>query len=184
MVHDGTLGDLLIPPLFNLIGERDAPIVIRVSTLSILAQCVDVNPQAVTAYCGSIRRAMLDLLEIESLHAQKQYSESKKNITIPDDQPVTTDPKVAEFRRAALHLLGVLLRDTVRQKYAAEEKVQRSALQGPAVSITRAPHDQTVELLDQDSMRRIDSVLGYVSATDVDSVVRFMAQELLELMHS
>jgi hypothetical protein len=128
-------------------------------------------------------RAMLDLLEIESIHAQKQQAETKADIKISDDQPTTTDPKVAEFRRAALHLLGSLIRDSIRQKYAAQEEGQRYLSHGPAVSVPRnVPH--RVADTNEPPLERINSVLGYISSTDVDSVVRFMAQELLELLHS
>jgi hypothetical protein len=155
------------------------------STLSILAQCVDTNPQAVSPYRSRLLNAMLDLLQIESLHAQKQVSaDSKSSTTSPDSEPTTTDPKIAEFRRAALHLLEMLVRSTIHERYSKHEELYRVSMNVPSISFPSTSSNKPVEPLDKETLQRMSVVLGYVSAIDVDSVVRFMAKELLEMIHS
>jgi len=176
--------DILIPPLFNLVGEKDVPTLLRISSISVLTQCVDTNSQAVSTYRPRMLNAMLDLLHIESLQAQKQISPNSAGISNTDNQPTTTDPKVAEFRRAALHLLGMLIKSSVLETFSREEEFNRPTMKIPTISLPSKLPNKPTDALEDETRERMSVVLGYISATDVDSVVRFMAKELLEMMHS
>lgn len=178
-------GELLFAPLFNLVGERDAPVLIRISAISLLAHCVTINPNSVAPYRVDLVNSMLDLLQIESLHAQRQSLEGTAASDETDKFPQTTDSKVAEFRRAALHLLELLIKDAVSSYQFKEEQLYRPTSMPLTITKSttrRVPHD--ADALGQETFTKIDAVLGYISATDVDAVVRLMAKESLEMMHS
>lgn len=174
------LGDILVPPLFNLIGG-DTPTLIRISTISILAQCVDTNPYSVLAYRKDMMNAMLDLLQIESVRAQKQAPLKEPTV---DEEPTTLDPKVAEFRRAALHLLGMLLKASVNESHAEEETLYRTTQMAPTIRLSPKASSKSSGSLARETVQRLTSTLGYVASTDVDSTVRFMANEILETLMS
>jgi hypothetical protein len=90
---------------------------------------------------------MIDLLQIESTTAS----------TAEETDPTSMDSKLPPFRRAALHFLGLLIRETTKQLYESS-------------------HVEFSGIL----LRRIKTTLAYVASTDGDAVVRVMAREAVE----
>ncbi|KAH8118805.1 hypothetical protein DFH11DRAFT_1569390 [Phellopilus nigrolimitatus] len=80
-----------------------------------------------------------------------------------DAAPTAADPKFPPLRRAALHFLSLLLRSLTARVY--EDGGEGFAF-GSDVSVS--------------SMKRGTTVLGYISVTDEDDVVRVMAREAAE----
>ncbi|KAI5118985.1 hypothetical protein M0805_001124 [Coniferiporia weirii] len=78
-----------------------------------------------------------------------------------DNQPTAANPRFPPLRRAALHFLSLLVRALTARAYEGEGV-------GPGTNVPG--------LL----MKRGGIVLGYVSATDEDGVVRVMAREAAE----
>ena len=82
-----------------------------------------------------------------------------------DARPTAANPKFPPLRRAALHFLALLLRAQTARVY--------NASRAPSLGIV---------LPSASEMKRAETVLGYVSVTDEDSVVRVMAREATELL--
>ncbi len=77
-------------------------------------------------------------------------------------QPTTTNSKIPTLRRAALHFLTLLLR-------AFTEQVEESST-------------AAVYALPGEVMRRAKTIIGYVTITDEDAIVRVMAKEGLDAL--
>ncbi|KAJ7744466.1 hypothetical protein DFH07DRAFT_963690 [Mycena maculata] len=143
--------DILVPPLFHVVRSSQVPTTLRTSALSLLAECENTCPLALTPYATDLSEAMIDLLQIESTPNTPAESE--------DSNPTSADSKLPSFRRAALHFLGLLIRETTREIYDS-------------------PHTEFSGRL----LKRIRTTLTYVSATDGDMVVRVMAREAVEAL--
>lgn len=207
--------DVLVPPLFHMVRLRDIPTSLRSSALSLLAQCAATSPSALTPWAADLCSGMLELLQLEGVairppgpkqkletgtekeagreadegggSADTEKQEPARPVDQMDSEPLSLDPKLAPFRRSALHFLATLLRTTVQQAMDG----RRDAV--PSVSLdarsfrTHSIGSQ-VRVLDGDEVfpvelvRRMRVVLGYVRATDVDPVVKVMAGETLELI--
>ncbi|KAJ7507767.1 hypothetical protein B0H11DRAFT_2314195 [Mycena galericulata] len=141
--------DILVPPLFHLVRSSQVPTTLRTSALSLLAECENTCPLALTSYAVDLSEAMVDLLQIESTR--------KTSVESEDSNPTSTDSKLPSFRRAALHFLGFLIRETTRQIYDSSDTELSGRL-----------------------LKRIRTILTYVSVTDADMVVRVMAREAIE----
>ncbi|KAJ7682824.1 hypothetical protein DFH06DRAFT_306273 [Mycena polygramma] len=141
--------DILVPPLFNVVRSSQAPTTLRTSALSLLAECENTCSLALTPYVTDLSEAMVDLLQIETSSTTPTESE--------DTNPISADPKLPPFRRAALHFLGLLIRETTKQIYDASQIEFSNRL-----------------------FKRMRTTLAYVSATDGDMVVRVMAREVGE----
>ncbi|KAJ7180037.1 hypothetical protein C8R43DRAFT_384856 [Mycena crocata] len=141
--------DILVPPLFHVVRTSQIPTTLRTSALSLLAECVNTCSLALVPYVADLSEAMIDLLQTESTSTIPEESE--------DTNPTSLDAKLPAFRRAALHFLGLLIRETTRQLYDSSEVELSSRL-----------------------LKRIRTTLAYVSSTDGDMVVRVMAREAVE----
>jgi hypothetical protein len=100
-------------------------------------------------YVIDLSESMIDLLQTESTSAAPKETE--------DANPTSADSKVPAFRRAALHFLGLLIRETTRQLYDSSHVEFTSRL-----------------------LQRIKTTLTYVSVADGDMIVRVMAREAVE----
>jgi hypothetical protein len=78
-----------------------------------------------------------------------------------DSDPTSTNSKLPSFRRAALHFLSLLFRETTRQIY-------ESSFGDP--------------ILPDGFIRRAKTTLSYVASTDQDTLVRVMAREAGEVL--
>ncbi|KAJ7498954.1 hypothetical protein FB451DRAFT_1334528 [Mycena latifolia] len=141
--------DILVPRLSHVVRSTQVPTTLRTSALSLLAECENTCPLALTSYVTDLSEAMIDLLQVESSSTLPKESE--------DTNPTSADSKLPLFRRAALHFLGLLIRETTRQIY-----------------------DSTHTELSGRLLNRIRTTLTYVSATDGDMLVRVMAREAVE----
>jgi hypothetical protein len=179
------LADNLIPPLFALVRSSHLPTALRTSSLSLLAMIADTSDLALLPYTHDITHAMLDLLQIEGARASaqgQQHSASPTDANDPnlpsqpltasmDSQPTTADPTLPPFRRASLHFLGILVRAYTRRAYAGVSS-------DPGSSGSGNPS------LDEFPVRRAVTTLGYIAATDADAVVRVMAGEVGDAVHT
>jgi hypothetical protein len=178
------LADLLIPPLFKLVRAREIPTILRTSAISLLADCVNTYSLAVLAYAEDLAGAMIDLLQVEGVPAQKQTSEvnrrsaqstkkelgneaktqegelEEKPLETMDNAPTSTNTRFPPLRRAALHFLGLLVKEATRHTYESQTSGNM--------------------LLSRAATQRAVATLGYISATDEDNVVRVMAREVQE----
>jgi hypothetical protein len=82
-----------------------------------------------------------------------------------DHQPTAANPTFPSFRRASLHFLGVLVRAYTRRAYASSES-------SGMLSVDDFP------------TRRATTTLAYIAATDADAVVRVMAGEVGDAVHT
>ncbi|KAJ3561227.1 hypothetical protein NP233_g10321 [Leucocoprinus birnbaumii] len=171
----GLYVDLLIPPLFKVVRAREIPTTLRTSAISLLADCVNTYSLAVLAYAEDLTGAMIDLLQVENVPMKQQATgtsneENVKTVEIPsvdedpaetmDNAPTSKNSKLPPLRRAALHFLGLLVKEVTRHTYESDSS---AAMMLPQATIQRA---------------RV--ILGYISATDVDNVARVMAREVRE----
>jgi hypothetical protein len=176
--------DILISPLSELVRGSHIPTTMRTSSLSLLATIAGTADLALLPYANDLANAMLDLLQIEGARAAAQSRQppvpsvadanSDSNTSAPypptvsmDSQPTAADAKFPPFRRASLHFLGVLVRAYTRRAYASSGASASNGGMPPAYDFP---------------VRRATTTLGYVAATDVDTVVRVMAREVGEDM--
>jgi hypothetical protein len=94
----------LIPHLFAVVRTSHFPTPLRVSAISLLAQCTNTYALSIVPYIDEIASAMVDLLQLE------QSSSANARQGIMDDDPTSTNAKVPPMRRSALHLLSLLTR--------------------------------------------------------------------------
>ncbi|KAF7332143.1 RTP1-C1 domain-containing protein [Mycena kentingensis (nom. inval.)] len=138
--------DLIVPPLFNTVRNTQIPITLRTSALSLLGECENTCALALIPYTVDLAEAMVDLLQIETNTSGPTESE--------DVNPTLKNSKQPPFRRAALHFLGLLIRET-------------------GCNPTRPIFSGSV-------LKRIKTTLGYIAVTDADAIVRVMAREVGE----
>ncbi|KAF7301652.1 RTP1-C1 domain-containing protein [Mycena indigotica] len=139
--------DMLVPPLFQIVRSPQVPVTLRTSCLALLAECENTYPLALTEYVVDLAEAMVDLIQLETTPNAPAESE--------DTNPVVKDSKQPAFRRAALHFLGLLIRET------GQDESPRPQFSGAV-------------------LRRMKTTLSYISTTDGDAVVRAMAREVVE----
>ncbi|KAF5364260.1 hypothetical protein D9756_000652 [Leucocoprinus leucothites] len=173
----GIYADLLIPPLFRLVRAREIPTALRTSAISLLSDCVNTYSLAVLAYVEDLASAMVDLLQVESVSVKQQapgtnnkeenvkqgggptvHDSSEESPETMDNAPMSKNTKFPPLRRAALHFLGLLVKEATRHVYESSSSGEM--------------------LLSQASMQRVRVTLGYISITDVDDVARVMAREV------
>lgn len=184
---------MLVPSFFAVVRAAHLPTTLRTSSLSLLSQCAETNDTALIPYAIDLSEAMLDLLQLESVQgkavapsatrttpqptdsrespvpsseAEKGPAPTEKTTPEPtmDSHPTARDSKFPPLRRAALHFLAQLVRAYTAKAYDDNSTFQASGRSFP--------------------IRRAKTTLGYVAATDVDSVVRVMAREVNEAVQA
>jgi hypothetical protein len=140
---------------------------------------------ALLPYAHDVVHVMLDLLQIEGTRAsvpERQHPVStttdanfspvspspQSPLPNMDNQPTAANPIFPPFRRASLHFLGILVRAYTRRAYASSD----SSVRGSGLSVNDFP------------TRRAGTTLAYVAVTDADSVVRVMAGEVGDAVHT
>ncbi|TFK28768.1 hypothetical protein FA15DRAFT_633184 [Coprinopsis marcescibilis] len=160
--------DLLMPALIRVFQLRTIPVTLRTSSLSLLADAIDTYPLVMAPYIEDLAQGMIDMLQVESRSApdvtptreqQKDGEEAAPVKLLGDNDHLSADSKYPPLRRAGLHLLGLLVRSTIR----GFEEDEHSVIPFSGNFVQRA---------------RI--TLGYVASTDNDTVVRVMAREIRE----
>jgi hypothetical protein len=170
-------GDILIPALVSVYRPGGIPVTLRTSALSLLADAINTYPLAMISYTEDLAQGMIDLLQIESRSALNLRSNEEKKAELGkgdgdeeteearpsgDNDHLTTDSKYPPLRRAALHLLALLIRATAK---ATDD--------GNII----LPFSATL-------VKRAHITLEYIAATDDDTVVRVMAREVNEELSS
>lgn len=176
MLSDINLVDILVPPLYSMVRLPHIPTNLKSSALSLLATCESTAPLALTQYSTDLLDGMIDLLQVESVAASEAPPQKTKESPIQvegsasrneaagdalDAEPLSSNPKLAPLRRAALHFLTLLIRSRLSAAYDGQ-----SIREGESV------------------MKRARITLAYLASTDADNVVRIMAREALELLQN
>lgn len=165
--HCENLVDFLVPPLCAVVRNTHVPTVLRMSSISLLADCVDIYSLAVLPYVQDLCTGFIDLLQLESSLANTVAKGEEKTaddgnndgLASLDSNPTSKDSKLPPLRRAALHFLSLLMRASTKLIYEGSSR------------ITPFPGSM---------FRRANIVLEYVSSIDEDGVVRVMAMEAKE----
>jgi hypothetical protein len=181
----------IVPPLLVAIRKQDTPTTLQMSMLSILGTCIEACPNAMSlhGHAAAITDAMLDLLSVET---------DSRGMTnqVDMDNALATDAKLPHLRRAALHLLSLLLRgSSMRLQHESEQRQgqswndehrQLSALRMPGGSSIQALPGSTQEpgsldvLFPLDRLQRLHTIVSYVAQTDSDGLSRHQAEEVLQ----
>ncbi|KAG9080524.1 RNA polymerase I enhancer binding protein [Ceratobasidium sp. 370] len=137
--------------------------------LSILAQCVETSPAALTSWADDILSGMIDILQIESVRAtsltraarEEARSSTEKAVIDKeiDARPQEVDSKLPPLRRSALLCFAQVVRSMIVGVYDGSNPVQRGAL-----------------------WNRARTLLDYLRITESDPVVRVQATETLALV--
>jgi hypothetical protein len=167
--------NLIIPHLMLLVRQRDAPVVLRISALSLLGQCAETNLHSLDPYLTDLSEGMIDLLQIESAANQP-----KSNDKTLDSDPTTIDAKLSEFRRSALHFLSILTRSFVMRQHDALSQTPQS--HKVSLEAIRNVASHNIPMLAPETTRRMMLTLRYVVATESDAVAKVMARELIQLL--
>ncbi|KAF9451696.1 hypothetical protein P691DRAFT_723445 [Macrolepiota fuliginosa MF-IS2] len=171
----GIYADILVPPLFKLVRTQGIPTTLRTSAVSLLGECINTYPLAVLSYIEDLAGAMIDLLQTESVPIKPRIAKDKdkklvdeleeedteKQPETMDNAPTSINAKLPPLRRAALHFLGLLVKETTRYTY-----------ESPSTNV----------LLPQGLILRALVTLEYVASTDEDNVVRVMAREVKQAL--
>ena len=132
-------------------------------------------------YLEDLSTAMIDLLQIESVpfaHDHKpnikmptnprendsepfEDSEPTEELQTMDSDPTSKNPKFPPLRRAAIHFLSSLIQAATKQLYDQP---------GTGISV----------MFPRRLLDRLKVILGYISSSDADNVVRVMAREATE----
>lgn len=162
-----------MPPLIFTVRSSHLPTTLRTSSVSLLAQCVETNSLAMTAYTTELCSSMLDLVQVETVTVRnvdrndaETTGENDEASIHPsmDTHPTSTNSKFPPLRRAALHFLARLIRSVTSRVYDSSNNGSSEAdmfIQGRL-------------------LQRATTLLGYVAVTDGDGVVRVLAREVVE----
>ena len=156
--------DILVPPLFYILRSRNVPIILRMSSISLLTECEETSPLAMLPFVTDLVNTMTDLLQIETVPSKSRNSALEKDLKtteIPDvdAEPTSKVPKVPAFRRAAAQFLLLVVRQTIKRVY-------ESTFETSPVPIGL--------------LKRAKITLSYVASTDEDSIFRKIAGEASE----
>ncbi|KAG7096988.1 hypothetical protein E1B28_004383 [Marasmius oreades] len=148
----GTHGNYIVPSLLRVLRSSNVPTALKMSALSLLADCQKTYPLVLLPFFGDLSGGTLDLIQLET--------RSTEFATTIEDEPTSKNSKFPGLRRAALHFMSLLLKGTIENIY--DTSFRRS-------------------IYSEDLIRRTKLILSYISDTDADVVVRVMAREALEL---
>ena len=170
--------DILIPVLISVFRTRAIPVTLRTSALSLLADAINTYPLVTLPYTEDLSQGMIDLVQVESrstlvnpgkpapqkmVAEEEDHKDGKAKSKHPgDNDHLSSDSTYPPLRRAALHLLTLLIRVTMR---AMEDGHHILPFSGAFV-------------------RRAHITLGYIASTDDDSIARVMAREVNEELTS
>lgn len=163
--------DLLVPPLFAIVRNANIPTLLRTSSISLLADCVDTWPLALLPYIQDLCFGFIDLLQVETtasknvLRRDEVESNGSMSLTTMDSDPTLKDSKVPALRRSAIHFLGSYIRATTRLIHE------------------RRNLNATI-LIPKSLVQKASVTLDYISSTDDDSRVRVMAEEARESLEN
>jgi hypothetical protein len=160
----------------------------RASSLSILSTCVDVDWRAILPWVQDLLGACLDLLQLESVRPVAN-SKRAKDASASEEPIRPNDSKHPALRRAALVFIGQLFDAVaISEKSEREATILSSQSSGsPSVRLTsnqglRESVAYAPPAIHPGLMQKAGNVLGYLEATDVDSLAAHQAGEALALL--
>lgn len=163
----------------------------RASSLSILSTCVDVDWRAILPWAQDLLGACLDLLQLESVRPVTNSKRAKDaSASEPVGEPTRpNDSKHPALRRAALVFIGQLFNAVAiseRHEQEATNLVSESS-RSPLIQLTsnqglRENVAHSPPAIHPGLMQKAGNVLGYLEATDVDSLASHQAGEALALL--
>jgi hypothetical protein len=180
-----------VPKINRVFPQAHLPTVLRASSLSILSTCADVDWRAVIPWAQDLLGACLDLLQIESVQAPARPPSQSNGTTssTPVPEPLNAnDGKHPALRRAALTFLGLLFNSIATSEQHERETAQMRAqsIESPAITMTtntsRGPAADGAPIIHPGLMQKAGNVLGYLQATDVDSLTAHQAGEALYIL--
>lgn len=192
--------DVLLPPLLMILQSSTLPTTLRVSALSILAQCASTNVTALDSYAARLLDTCMEIIKLE--HVPMTFSKEKQAQTslsnedeqsemtmsparqpdLADSDPTTSVTKAPSLRRSALHLLAQLFRAYILLEYDASSRRPRQPVIGIHVAPFMSPLLESDPIFPPILLRQVNTVISYVSAVDQDSITRVLSNELLELI--
>ncbi|KAJ9105392.1 hypothetical protein QFC21_001762 [Naganishia friedmannii] len=183
--------NVLVPKFNRVFPQAYLPTVLRASSLSILSTCADVDWRAVIPWAQDLLGACLDLLQLESVRTtvQPQSQSNGSATSTPVPEPLNAnDGKHPALRRAALTFLGLLFNSVATSEQHERETAQMRAqtLEMPAITMItntlRTPATDSTPIIHPGLMQKAGNVLGYLQATDVDSLAAHQAGEALYIL--
>lgn len=192
--------DVVVPTLLSMFPDTALPTIQRVSALSLLSIAAE-SHLALLPWSEGLASAAIDLIQVESVTQEvepaPQPPEPRKLVRLVDDdepeeeeraspprvvdaEPTALDSKHPALRCAAVVFLGLLVASIVDAEDAEPDKVDTEFTLRMPGDAAKAPPPR---FIDDETLRRADAVLGYVSGTDVDPVVRGQAGEVVTLIH-
>jgi len=150
-----------------MIRNADIPTVLRTSSISLLADCVQTWPIALLSYIQDLCFGLIDLLQVEAFAAksvvQQKEAEghSHEGLTTMDSDPTLKDSKIPALRRSAIHFLGSYIREIIQLIYNDK-------------------HLDAKIMIPMSLAQKASITLDYISSTDDDGRVRVMAKEVKE----
>ncbi|GJJ07060.1 hypothetical protein Clacol_001259 [Clathrus columnatus] len=202
----GSYVDILLPPLLVILRSGHLPTTLRVSSLSILAQCALTNVAALDSYAANLVDTCLEIIKLEHVPVEfsKEKGRSKDDIEIisdddgkpqkerpsvrprqpdvTDSDPTTSATKVPSLRRSALHFLAQLFRAYVQNQYDVLSRQPEKPSINIHITPLLSPASERDSIFPQNLLRRANIVLSYVNAVDQDPVTKVMSNETLELV--
>lgn len=162
----------------------------RASSLSILSVCADVDWKAILPWAQDLLGACLDLLQLESVRAPATFLKASESEapSEPVPEPVRThDSKHPALRRAALVFVGQLFNAMAISEQSDQEvtSAQQTPRGTPFITLDAGRIPETSHYrpaVHPGLMQRAGNVLGYLEATDVDSLAAHQAGEALSLL--
>lgn len=166
------------------------PTVLRASSLSILSVCADIDWRAILPWAQDLLGACLDLLQLESVRASAGTSRTSDSQAPPEPLPEPVrghDSKHPALRRAALVFVGQLFNAVAISEQLEQESTsaQNMSVGIPSINIGTTRMPTTSEhrtAIHPGLMQKAGNVLGYLEATDVDSLAAHQAGEALALL--
>ncbi|KAJ7591090.1 hypothetical protein C8J56DRAFT_782610 [Mycena floridula] len=146
---------LFVPQFLQVVRVSRIPTTLRTSAISLLAECVNVFVVALLPYFVELSEGMIDLLQTESVASEPAPETSM------DADPTSNNSKFPPLRRAAIHFLSLMIRETTRALWESSDAASFLA-------------DATI--------KRAKITFDYLAVTDHDNVVRVMAREAVELL--
>lgn len=180
--------DVLIPKLIRVFPQVHLPTVMRASSLSILSVCADIDWRAILPWAQDLLGACLDLLQLESVRAVAgpPKASDRNSAAETSSEPIRAhDSKHPALRRAALVFIGQLFNAVATSEQLEQEQASGHRAGTPSITLDTRRSETPSEhrpVLHPGLMQKAGNVLGYLEATDVDSLAVHQAGEALAIL--
>lgn len=176
--------------MLRVFPQAHLPTVLRASSLSILSTCVDVDWRAVLPWVQDLLGACLDLLQLESLRSSGTTKADRDNALDPVREPTRIhDSKHPALRRAALVFVGQLFNAAALSQQDEHQAFNAQLRSSREISVhvkadqgVRTREAYLLSAIHPGLLQKAGNVLGYLKATDIDSLTAHQAGEALSLL--